>query len=61
MATRLVLHGLVLVAEDEEVDTWVELGLLLGVLVKTGFWHVVVIATFHLVLEFLQAVVVRSF
>ena len=44
-----VLHGLVLVAEDEEVDGWVEGGLLLGVLVKAGVGDVVVIAALHLV------------
>ena len=33
MVASLVLHGLVLVAEDEEINRWVEDGLLLGILV----------------------------
>ena len=51
----LVLHGLVLVAEDEEVDGGVELCLLLGVLVKAGVGDIVVVASFHFVVELLQA------
>ena len=50
-----------LVAEDEEVDARVKLCLLLGVLVEAGVRNVIVIAAFHLVLEFLQAMVVRPF
>ena len=61
MAAGLILHWLVLVAEDEEVDTWVKSGLLLCVLVQSGIGDVIVIAALHLVLEFLQAVVVRPF
>ena len=61
MVAGLVLHGFVLVAEDEEVDGWVELRLLLGVLVEAGVGDVVIIAAFHLVFEFLQAVLVRPF
>ena len=59
MLARLVLHGLVLVAEDEKVDARVEGDLLLGVLIETGLRDIVVITALHLVLEFLQAVVVR--
>ena len=54
-----VLHGLVLVAEDEEVNCWVESGLLLGVLVKAGVRDVVVIAALHFVVEFFQTMLVR--
>ena len=59
MVSGLVLHGLVLVAEDEEVDGGVELCLLLGVLVKAGVGDIVVVASFHLVVELLQAMPVR--
>ena len=59
MVASFVLHGLVLVAEDEEIDGWVEVGLLLGILVEARFWDVIVIAAFHFVFEFLQAVVMR--
>ena len=48
-----------LVAEDEEINGRIQGCLLLGVLVKSGVRDVVVIATFHLILELLQAVVVR--
>ena len=58
MVASLVLHGLVLVAENKEVNAGVELSLLLGILVKAGFGNVVVIATFHFVLELFQAVIV---
>ena len=58
MVASLVLHGFVLMSEDEEVDARVKGGLLLGVLVKTCVGDVVVIATLHLVLELLQTVVV---
>ena len=53
MVASLVLHRLVLMAEDEKVNAWVKLGLFLGILVKTGLWDIVVIATFHLVFQFL--------
>ena len=59
MITALVLHGLVLVAEDEEIDGGIQSSLLLGVLIQTGLRDVVVIAALHLVLELLQPVVVR--
>ena len=52
MVAGLVLHRLVLVAEDEKIDGWVKLCLLLGILVETGVGDVVVIAAFHLVFEF---------
>lgn len=55
MVACLILHGFVLVAEDEEVNRWVKCSLLLGVLVKTGVGDVIVIAAFHFVVEFLQA------
>ena len=61
MAAGLILHWLVLVAEDEEIDGRVKLCLLLGILVEAGFGDVIVIAALHLVLEFFQSVVVRSF
>ncbi len=59
MVAGLVLHGLVLMAEDEEVNRWVESGLLLGVLVKAGLRDIIVIAALHFVLELFQAVTVR--
>ena len=59
MVAGLVLHGLVLVAENEEVDARVEGDLLLGVLIETGLRDILVIAALHLVLEFLQSVLVR--
>ena len=59
--SSLVLHGLVLVAEDKEIDGRVKLCLLLGVLVEAGVRDVIIIASLHLILEFLQAVVVRPF
>ena len=61
MVTRLVLHGFVLMAKDKKVDTLVKGGLFLGVLVEAGVRDVIVIASLHLVLEFLQSVVVRPF
>ena len=59
MVAGLVLHGLVLMSEDEKVDAWVECGLLLCVLVEAGVGDVIVIAALHFVLEFFQTVVVR--
>ena len=59
MVASLVLHRLVLVAEDEEVNAWVKGSLLLGVLVEAGVLDVVGIATFYFVFELFQAVVVR--
>ena len=61
MVAALILHGLVLVAKDEEIDAWVKLGLLLGILIEAGVGDIVIIASFHLVLELLQAMVVRPF
>ena len=56
-----VLHGLVLVTENEEVDARVEQGLLLRVLVKPCLLHVVIIAALHLVFQLFQSVIVRPF
>ena len=53
MVASLVLHGLVLMSKDEEVDRWVKGGLLLDVLVKACVGDVVVIAALHFVLELL--------
>ena len=53
MVARLILHGLVLVTEDEEVDAWVMGGFLLSILEKACFGDIVVIASLHFVLEFL--------
>ena len=61
MVASLILHRLMLVAEDEKVDARVKVGLLLGVLVEARFWNVVVITSLHLVFQFLQAVLVRPF
>jgi len=58
MVAALVLHGLVLMAENEEINCWVELGLLLGVLVEARFGNVVVIAVLHFIVQLLQAVLV---
>ena len=54
-----VLHWLVLVAEDKEVNSRVEFCLLLSVLVEACLGYVVVIASFHLITQFLQTVLVR--
>ena len=59
MITRSVLHGLVLVSEDEEIYGRIQSSLLLGVLVKSGVGDVIVIAAFHLVLQLFQTVIVR--
>ena len=61
MVTRFVLHGFVLVAEDEEINRRVKGGLLLSVLVKASVGDVVVIAALHFVFELFQTVVVRPF
>ena len=59
MITALVLHGLVLVAEDEEIDGGIQSSLLLGVLIQTGLRDVVVIAALHLLVELLEAMPMR--
>ena len=59
MVTCFVLHWLVLMTKNEEVDARVKGSLLLGILVKAGVRDVVVIAALHLVLELFQTVFVR--
>ena len=61
MVTGFVLHGFVLVAEDEEIDAWVKGCLLLGIMIKACFGDVIVIAALHFVLEYFQTGLVLPF
>ena len=61
MFAGFVLHGLVLMTENEEINAWVKLRLFLCILVKPRLFNIVVITAFHLIFQFFQSVIVRPF